>query len=312
MKVAVRRIVTIKSVWVLANLVCTAVLVLQLGFVLEGYINPTITRTWEEEMLLEDIGFPVTIKICVIPGFNQTALDEAGYSDTWTYFLGQSKFNDSVYGWAGHTEDSGTLGTVEEILAVVSDYNIENILDGVYVWTKDKEDIAIALEHFKASRVNYPDNCRNLAMSTVPELKGKRIQQIFFYLGDFGNHEIDIHISGATLDCRRNIREHSFESSGDAIMLKEKHVSRAYMVDISQRVFAEEDPANSCRDYPNQEFLSYEHCDDQFVRNLLDGLTPVWLTENFAEVSTQAFDDNGTFGELVLSSSEIFLVYSIS
>ena len=84
---------TTKSLWVLANLVCTALLALQLGHVLEGYVNPTITRTWEEEVDLEDIDFPVTIKICVIPGFNQTALQEVGYDDTWGYFLGQSKFD---------------------------------------------------------------------------------------------------------------------------------------------------------------------------------------------------------------------------
>ena len=73
---------TTKSLWVLANLVCTALLALQLGHVLEGYVNPTITRTWEEEVDLEDIDFPVTIKICVIPGFNQTALHEVGYGGT--------------------------------------------------------------------------------------------------------------------------------------------------------------------------------------------------------------------------------------
>ena len=70
------------------------------------------------------------------------------------------------------------------------------------------------------------------------------------------------------------------------------------MVDIAQRVFVEEDPANSCRDYPNEEFLSYQDCDDQFVRSSLNGLTPVWLTEDFAEVSTQSFEENGSYGEL--------------
>ena len=39
---------------------------------------------------------------------------------------------------------------------------------------------------------------------------------------------------------------------GDLVV---ENVSRAYMVDISQRVFVEQDPANGC---PNQEYLSYE------------------------------------------------------
>ena len=70
---------------------------------------------------------------------------------------------------------------------------------------------------------------------------------------------------------------------------------------FSGRVFEEQDPANGCRNYPNLEYLSYEECDDQFLRKLLPGLTPVWMTEDFDQVSTQVFDENGTFGELLLT-----------
>ena len=66
------------------------------------------------------------------------------------------------------------------------------------------------------------------------------------------------------------------------------------MVDITQRVFVEEDPSTTCRNYPNLDYLSYEECDSHFVRNLLPGLTPVWMTEDFAAVSTQVYDENWT------------------
>ena len=96
----------------------------------------------------------------------------------------------------------------------------------------------------------------------------------------------------------RNIREHGFQSTGDDIKLNAEKVSGAHIVDISQRFFFEEDPTNTCQDYPNQEYLSYQDCDDQFVKNLLPGLTPVWLTKDFAEVSTRVIDKNGTYGEV--------------
>ena len=83
-----RRICTIKSLWFLANLVCTAILIVQLAHVLEEYVKPKITHTWEEEELLHDIDFPVVIKVCVIPGFNQTALNDMGYKDVLGYFYG--------------------------------------------------------------------------------------------------------------------------------------------------------------------------------------------------------------------------------
>ena len=298
-----KRILKIKTLWILANFVCTAILTVQLGHVLEGYIKPTITRTWEEEVPLQDIDFPVVIKICVVPGFNQTALYEVGYDGTWNYFLGQSKFNDSVIGWAGHTVDSGTIGTAGEILAKVGNHKVENIFDHVIAWTKHGEGIYIPLEHLNASRVSFPNTCGSLALSTVPELAGKRIQQLYIYVGDNGYQAIEIHLNGDTLETGRNIREHSFQSTGDAIKLSDRRVSRSYMVEISQRVFVEEDPTNTCQDYPNEKHFSYQECDDQFVKNLLPGLTPIWLTEDLAEVSTCVFDQNDTYRELPLSFS---------
>ena len=294
---------TLKNLWVLANLVCTVVLAIQLANVLEGFIKPTITRTWEEEVLLDDIEFPLVIKVCVIPGFNQTALYEEGYEDTVNYFNGNSRFDEDPLGWGGHNENSETFGNVEETLAKVSDNNFENVLDNVHVWTKDEEVVHIwntsNSEHLKASRVNYPNNCRSLALNSVPDLEGKRIQQLYFVIADLGNYAVEIQLNGFTLESRRNIREHSRQSIGDAIRLERENVSRAYTVDITQRVFVEEDPTTTCRNYPNLEHLSYEECDSQFVRNLLPGLTPVWMTENFTEVSTKVFDQDGTFGELL-------------
>ena len=190
------------------------------------------------------------------------------------------------------------LNSVETIIFINHPHHI---VSNVYVWTKDEETIDIPFEHLKATRVNYPNNCRSLALKSFPALEGKRIQQLFLQIGSLENHAVEIQLGGVTLDCRRNIREHSLQSNGDAIRLDRENVSRAYMVDISQRVFVEQDPANGCRDYPNLEYLSYEECDDQFLRMLMSGLTPVWMTEDFDQVSTQVFDENGTFGELLLT-----------
>ena len=97
----------LKTLWILANIVFTTFLTVQLANVLEGYLKPQTTRTWDENARLENMEFPLMIKICVIPGINQTALQEVGYKDTFSYFLGQEdKFdNNSAYGRAGHTKD---------------------------------------------------------------------------------------------------------------------------------------------------------------------------------------------------------------
>ena len=237
-----------RILWILVKLACTALLTVQLAFVLGGFIKPAITRTWEEEVPLQDIDFPLVLKICVSPGFNQTALHDVGYEDTWHYFVGQSKFNSSVLGWGGHTEDSGTCGTVEEVLAKISGYKIDNIINnGVLVITSDGIPIIIPLEHLNASRVSYPDNCFSLSLSKVPELDNRHITRLHLDFNHLGNRSIKVHLNGETLDTVRNIEEHQFQSLGDSIHSSKEGVYKAYRVEISQRVFVEEDPTNNCQ-----------------------------------------------------------------
>ena len=247
----------VKWLWVLVNLFCTAVLLVQLANVLQGYTKPTLTQTREEDLKLGDKDFPVILKICVIPGFNGAALQKAGYLDTWSYFLGQSMFNDSTFGWAGHfnqSEMKSEVRTVKEVLAQVGNHHIENIIGNIYVWTTDKSDIRIPLQRLKALQMNYPHNCRSLDLSNITELKGRPFQELFIEVNNLGNNSLQVQMTGKNLDCRRQIKDHSLYSIGDSIRLEETGVSMGYMVDISQRVFVEEDPDNTCQNYPTSIF----------------------------------------------------------
>ena len=120
------------------------------------------------------------------------------------YFLGQNKFNYIVLGWAGHSEDSGTIGTVGEILARVSDNKIEDIFDYV-------EDIDVPWEHITASNINYPDNCRSLALSSVPELKDKLIRTLHFSIKDLQNYSIKFTLTELLLTAKETSGNTAFK-----------------------------------------------------------------------------------------------------
>ena len=66
-----------------------------------------------------------------------------------------------------------------------------------------------------------------------------------------------------------------------------------YIVKIKENVFVEEDPSQTCRNYPTSEFASYKECDDQYVRREVDklapglNLTPVWMTDDLDMVTTK-------------------------
>ena len=98
-----------------------------------GYIRPSVTNTRVEEMKLKDMGVPVIVKICVAPGFNETAIKEMGYdaSRVYGYFGGRSKYNQTILGWAGHTNISGVKGSVAEVLKRVRAHTADEVISGV-------------------------------------------------------------------------------------------------------------------------------------------------------------------------------------
>ena len=66
---------------------------------------------------------------------------------------------------------------------------------------------------------------------------------------------------------------------------------KKYVVNIKKDVFVEEDPSQTCRNYPTSEFDSYTECDDNYARKKMEqiapGLTPVWMTNNLELATSQ-------------------------
>ena len=99
-----RRIVTLLSQpGVIVYSVCALASIIQFGILCKNYAEPTETITTTAKKNLSEIDFPIDFKICLKPGFNQSALTEAGYADVTDYFTGASRYNSSLAGWAGHT-----------------------------------------------------------------------------------------------------------------------------------------------------------------------------------------------------------------
>ena len=75
-------------------------------------LHPDETELRVVEKMLVDVEFPALFKLCVKPAFNQTELEAAGYESSWGYFRGRSRYNASIFGWAGHTKDGQIVSEV--------------------------------------------------------------------------------------------------------------------------------------------------------------------------------------------------------
>ena len=91
---------------ILVNIICFCLFLLSTILLLSDYFAPTKMKTTIHHEDLKDRDFPVIIKICITDGFNRSLLFDHGYHSEYHYFIGQSKHNDSHFGWSGHSNDS--------------------------------------------------------------------------------------------------------------------------------------------------------------------------------------------------------------
>ena len=75
-------------------------------------MNPQETLIGTQQVGLEKIEFPLIFKICIKPGFNDAKLRKLGYLNGFTYLEGMSRYNESHFGWAGHTQEGNIVSNV--------------------------------------------------------------------------------------------------------------------------------------------------------------------------------------------------------
>ena len=96
------------------NSCCLLACSIQILLVGYGHIFPKRTVNNLGQKNLTGMKFPVVFKLCFRNVLsNNTRFKNVGYEDLWHYFKGQSVFNSSLLGWAGHREDGQVVGTPE-------------------------------------------------------------------------------------------------------------------------------------------------------------------------------------------------------
>ena len=103
---------TKKILWSFIYACCFCCFIVQISILAKDELYPNLPGSHKEEKHLDDIEFPILFKLCINPYLDALQLHKAGYRNMFHYFTGRSRFNGSIYGWAGHTEEGEDLGTV--------------------------------------------------------------------------------------------------------------------------------------------------------------------------------------------------------
>ena len=109
------------------------------------------------------------------------------------------------------------------------------------------------------------------------------------------NISVYVDLVGKSSACSRNLAELAFSQSGDRIVIRNS-LDKKYAIKILGEKFVEEDPGNDCRNYPNDDFLSYKDCDDDYMKKEVDrispGLNPVWLSDHLSHATPKRILQN--------------------
>ena len=136
-------------------------------------------------------------------------------------------------------------------------------------------------------KINHLDDCQILKLDRE-NMKGMKDITILF--NERQNSSVEVELQSHGLTPHREIQRHRFYSS---VMKVNPRKATGFIVKIKESVLVEEDPSQTCRNYPTSEFSSYTECDDHYVRKRLDqiapglNLTPVWMADDLDLVTTQ-------------------------
>ena len=203
-----------------------------------------------------------------------------------------SNFDNSLFGWGGHTSDSMGRTSAKAVLSAVSTNATDAITAINIVTREDKLGLVFASW---LNRINWLDECHVLDLRRLENVEAKGTKGIIIYFNEAMLHQknitVEVQLQGQTLATRRNINGLQFYHSGEVM-----NSLAGYIVKLKKNVFVEEDPSRTCRNYPNLDFESYMDCDDRYVKEKFKGffpglnLTPPWLTNNLDTVTTEPVD----------------------
>ena len=122
------------------------------------------------------------------------------------------------------------------------------------------------------------------------------IETVFFKFEENLTGSVQILMESSTLFTDRDLSVQSQYKMGHDIVVPLKtnlvtgSVQKTYDVMLSKNTYVENDPTKGCRNYPTENFPSYNDCDKDFVQKQLDKIVgkrfrPFWAVDDFAQVS---------------------------
>ena len=243
---------------------CFCCVLVHMSLVLRNELHPTEIKTRTETRLLSKMEFPAMFKVCVKPSFNEEEIKKVGYDSVYHYFNGKSKYNSSIHGWAGHTEDGKVFSNVSDVQDRIFQKYASAIKE-IRVGTYGGRNTEVPVTYIRLRQLNYPDNCLTMDLKVVPQLKGSHIETVSlkFNTRSFAT-DVKIDIEDRLSQVNRRDEFSRMMYAGPDVEITNLHhtiFEKTYLISFEQTIHKV-----NCTNYPTKRFKSYEDCDDFYIK----------------------------------------------
>ena len=98
-----------RKAFITAHIIFTFAFVVHLSKIAYDLKYPQYPSIRIKKTELRNIDFPVVFRICIRDDKDKNTFQKLGYKNRYGAFIGNSRFNNTLVGWNGHTQDFFTL-----------------------------------------------------------------------------------------------------------------------------------------------------------------------------------------------------------
>ena len=129
--------------------------------IIDAIFYPKLPTIKVYKRKLNDLEFPLSFRVCVEVDDEGENYQKVGYQNKNEFIKGRSIYNDSIFGWAGHTHNGSSMGAVKGFYLYIF-ICIDNIiftdiianLSSMYNWTKINPTVEIDRKKIRAENKN--------------------------------------------------------------------------------------------------------------------------------------------------------------
>ena len=136
----------------------------------------------------------------------------------------------------------------------------------------------------------YP-SCQAFDLFDYLDKDDVKPKQIFFVLKATKEFGATIQFEERNMKTTRALKFKTLFHSGQAMTISRLSRERRYLFVFGIHQTEEMELFGNCVNYPTKKYLSFEECDDDFVKKEMDltGLMPFWATKNYSMVTNQRY-----------------------